>query len=245
MLASTVVLGIVFSGGLITGQRLLRAEARAPMVSLSTTREAPSPGANDEAQPSLRTTFSFYEHLTNDASATPPPSAPAAAKPVVAAKPAEEAKPAEAAPVEAKPVAPAAVPAPAPTPVVAKPAAAPSVAAAAPSVAAAPAAPIAKILNEVVGSLAPSEAPVAGAAAPLPARYTLQVSSHPDRESAEQEVSHLTQMGVEPHVVVVNVPGKGELWRVRVGKFHSMDEARDFQSSLKSRRGVAGFVTPL
>ena len=64
-------------------------------------------------------------------------------------------------------------------------------------------------------------------------------------EKMKREVSRLTQMGVEPHLVVVNVPGKGELWRVRVGKFNTMDEARDFQGSVKTRRGVAGFVTPL
>ena len=98
MLATTVVLGIVFSAGLITGQRLLRAESRAPLVSLSTARapsEATEPGA--APRPSLRTTFSFYEHLSQDAEATSPP-APAAVEPpaVEAPKAAVETPPAPA-----------------------------------------------------------------------------------------------------------------------------------------------------
>ena len=79
----------------------------------------------------------------------------------------------------------------------------------------------------------------------LPARYTLQVSSHPDRDSAERELGRLRGVGVEPHVVVVDVPGKGKLFRIHVGKFHTMDEARTFQGGLREKRGVAGFVTPL
>lgn len=246
MLATTVVLGIVFSAGLITGQRLLREQARAPMVSLSTTRAAANavPVGDDESpRPSLRTTFSFYEHLTGNAEASPPPNKDNGDRsPAKAAEP--QAEPQKAEPVEApKEVVVAAE---------AKPAAAvePPAAVKPPVATEKPAPPIAQILNEVVNSLsgeadAAKEPESDPAPRALAARYTLQVSSHPDRESAEREVGRLGQMGVEPHVIVVNVPGKGELWRVRVGKFHTMDEARDFQGSVKSRRGIAGFVTPL
>ena len=176
-------------------------------------------------------TFSFYEHLTANAEASSPPAVP-------------EAKP-EAAPAakpEVKPEEEPEVPGPA-----AKPEAAPAADQPAPSPAE-QARPIAEVLEEVVDSLQADEQPATEAdAAPtaLPARYTLQVSSHPDRRSAERETGRLAKMGVEPHIVVVNVPGKGQLYRVRVGKFHTMDEARDFQGSVKTGRGVSGFVTPL
>lgn len=243
MLATTIVLGIVFSAGLITGQRLLRAEARAPMVSLSTTRIAPQPADEEgEPKPSLRTTFSFYEHLTGQAEATPPPAEEPQAdveEPKPAEVPVEEHKPSVEEPAGDAPDVVATPPVEAPEPEAPKPAAKPE----APQPEAAQ--PVADLLDEVVASIANSDAPEVRAEPALPARYTLQVSSHPDRTSAEREIARLNELGVEPHVIKVNVPGKGELWRVRVGKFHTMDEARDFQGSVKSKRGVAGFVTPL
>lgn len=232
MLAVTVVLGVVFSAGLITGQRLLRAESRAPLVSLSQTRaDAPEAELTEESAPALRTTFSFYEHLTQSADAATPPTEPAAAAQPSPEKPnAQPAAQQQPAAVESAPAAAEAPAEVAAAPVSAEPEPAPTVVES-------PAAP------------APAEAADEPAentdTAALPARYTLQVSSHPDQISAESERDRLSKMGVEPHIVVVNVPGRGELWRVRVGKFHSMDEARDFQGTIKTKRGVAGFVTPL
>lgn len=259
LLAWTVVLALVFSAGLITGQRLLRSEAAGPMVSLSSTALAQTrtPDADGE-KPSLRTTFSFYEHLTSGKAPTAAQHAKAAVEKPAAKKPAErkEEKPAE------KTEAPAQAEKPSEEEAVekreaepeAKPAeVAPEKTAQAPPqkvVKAEPAAPAAvdepaEVLAEIADVLNRDDEPKKQDTAALPARYTLQVSSHPDRESAERELGRLRKMGVEPHAVAVDVPGQGQLWRIRVGKFHNMSEARDFQGSLKSRRGVAGFVTPL
>lgn len=235
MFAWTVVLGIVFSAGLITGQRLLRQQALAPMVSLSTSRTAALPPEGEPApeKKALRTTFSFYEHLTAEPEPKEAPHKPAETT-AAETKPVE-AKPVEAQPVEAQPEPAKAVAAVEPAPKEAKP-----------EPVAEPAPPSSTVgeavetLQKAVESL--TEEPDAEA---LPARYTLQVSSHPDRDSAERELGRLRQVGVEPHVVVVDVPGRGKLFRIHVGKFHTMDEARAFQGGLREKRGVAGFVTPL
>ena len=232
-LAWTIALGLVFSAGLITGQRLLRREALPPMVSLSSTRvAADEPKVAEE--PPLRTTFSFYEHLTADTPAvaaepaSPPPEvAVAASKPEVVPTPAPKVDDAEKAPENAPAIEEAVEAAPPNNQAEGEPPSTVGEAAAA--------------LQKVVDTFK-SEEPDAAA---LPARYTLQVSSHPDRDSAEREMSRLEGAGVEPYILAVDVPGKGKLYRIRVGKFHSMDEARNFQGSLKQKRGVAGFVTPL
>lgn len=235
-LAWTIALGLVFSAGLITGQRLLRRESLPPMVSLSSTRavepDKPQPSIEE---PPLRTTFSFYEHLTAAEPAKPAQAPKPAEGAPTQVKPSEEAKPAP----KPEPTAPSATAEAKPAPMQPKPEA--------PEQNRAESQPpstvgeAAAALQKVVDSFQPQDADENA----LPARYTLQVSSHPDRDSAEKEMDRLRGTGVEPHVLAVDVPGKGKLYRIRVGKFHSMDEARNFQGQLKEKRGVAGFVTPL
>lgn len=81
----------------------------------------------------------------------------------------------------------------------------------------------------------------------LPARYTLQLGAHPSMDKARKQVSQLAKLGIEAHVTA----GKSEknasrkVYRVRVGKFHSMDEARQFQGALKSQRELDTFLMPL
>lgn len=79
----------------------------------------------------------------------------------------------------------------------------------------------------------------------LPAKYTLQLSSHPTKVQAEREIMRLKKIGYEPHLVSISIPDRGRVFRVRLGKFHSMDEARKFQGAIKSKRDIASFVTPL
>jgi cell division protein FtsN len=230
------------------------------MVSLSSTAstsgdpgEAPEAEATPTATDSLRTTFSFYEHLT---------AAPKKADQTKREAPTEETsdeKPRASDTAEEPPSeedeAPApeteeSDPAPAESDAAEKPAEPPKAAAKEDTDDAA-GEDSGGVLDRLTRALGDDDSETDGAEAAeksrpaLPARYTLQVSSHPDRDSAEREMDRLREVGVEPHVVVVEVPGKGKLWRIRVGKFHEMDEARAFQRSLKSKRGVPGFVTPL
>ena len=246
----TIAVAVIFSAGLITGQRLIHKDVLPPLVSLSVTKDAQAasaPDADEAGKKSpLKTSFSFYEHLASarDAnvpaiSASPSPkktSKPKAADPVLAKKPEAVAAPA----AEKPAVAPAEKePALAVKPVeVAKSVEAPVEVARAVEV------------DEKVAQ-APAEA-VAAEAKPepvapqktLPARYSLQVGSHPSKAMATRELSRLRAKGLEAYMVSVQVSGK-RLYRVRVGKFHSMDEVRSFQTELKEKRGVDGFISPI
>lgn len=168
-LAWTVVLSLVFSAGLIAGQRMLRRQQTPALVSVSSSKvpgegasEAPreAPGDGEGGQD---LSFSFYEHLGTER--------PGAAK-------------------------------------------------------------------QAAGEEASGE----GA---LPARYTLQVGSYPSLEQARGKISALRKHGVEVHMVTAEVPERGKVYRVRIGKFHSMDEARQFQGELKRQRDLEAFIMPL
>lgn len=79
----------------------------------------------------------------------------------------------------------------------------------------------------------------------LPARYTLQFGAYPTMDQARKQVSKLKKQGVEAYVTTSKVPKKGKVYRVRIGKFHSMDEARQFQGALDARREIEAFVMPI
>ena len=234
MLTWTVLLALVFSAGLITGQRLLREQAMPPLVSLSVTdaQAAEAGGAAADAEKSpLKASFSFYEHLSErEAKADAPQGQkPVAEKPVV--KPATE-KPAVQKPEAVEEKAEKAQE-------TEKSVAQKAVAEEAPG-------PAEQLIDTVAEVLdAPDDEAPRGSDAGLPARYTLQIGSHPDSASAQRDMDRLRQAGLEPHVIMVEAPGKGRIYRVRVGKFHSMDEARGFQATISAERGVASFVSPL
>ena len=78
-----------------------------------------------------------------------------------------------------------------------------------------------------------------------PARYTLQVASHPSMEQARTEMDRLRAMELDPHVVAANVPGQGKYYRVRVGKFQNEDQARAFQARMQAAHSLRTLITPL
>lgn len=77
--------------------------------------------------------------------------------------------------------------------------------------------------------------------------YTLQVKAARDKDEADAVAEKLRKAGFEPSLIVADVPGKGRYYRVRVGRFENVEEAREFQRKLKARSGLsdAGFVTDL
>lgn len=78
-----------------------------------------------------------------------------------------------------------------------------------------------------------------------PARYTLQIASHPTMERARTEMDRLRALELDPHVVAADVPDQGKHYRVRIGKFPSEDEARAYRGQVESDHDVQTFVTPL
>lgn len=77
------------------------------------------------------------------------------------------------------------------------------------------------------------------------ARYTLQVGTHPSIERARAEMDRLRALSLEPHVLATEVAGQGQFYRVRIGKFATMEQAQLAQRKLRAEQDVQTFVTPL
>ncbi len=178
--------------------------------------------------------------------------APAGATPTKRATPAQPTAPAKTAPAKTAPTKRAAVedaPAPArPTLEVPRIAVAPLAAAPAPKAAAPIAAP-APLPPPPDEDEPPTAEPAAPSEAPLvaPRKLTLQVKAAQEKAEADAFVAALRRAGFEPHVILADVPGKGRFYRVRVGRFESMPEAREFQRKYKALSGQpdGGFITDL
>lgn len=233
------VLGVVFSAGIITGQRILLEESLPPLIAIGNSNEAPAtPAADNEvdedARPSI---FSFYDALTSPevkelAEASEPNIVPPAARQAPAPEPDPQPAPTpepeqtaqgEPAPEEPAPEEPEFVkrePAPVPDDLPTE--------------------------QELIAleEASDDEEPITDDDE-LPARYTLQVASHPSMEQARAEMDRLRGLGLDPHVVAADVPGQGKFYRVRIGKFHTMDQARSSQDVVQQSQSVQTFVTPL
>lgn len=240
LLQITILLSIVFSAGLITGQRLLDKAAMPPLVSVQTpalsaaaerhlaaAETETAENADKASDAPARPRFSFYEKLSRPAS----DEGKAPARRFITQK-SEEPRTAPA-PVAA---------APADKPVVEEAAPAPTRAAEKQPAVLAQAAPEKKS-PPALSAHAATDANARQAQ--LPARYTLQIGAYPSYERARQEMERLEKIGLEPHVIAAEIPGQGKFYRVRVGKFHSMDEARTFQADARDKNNLETFVTPL
>ncbi|MFU8804870.1 MAG: SPOR domain-containing protein, partial [Bradymonadaceae bacterium] len=250
----TLILSIVFSAGLITGQRVLLHESLPPLVSvpdgLPTLSAHARQGSTDTVEEPKPTAYSFYDQLKEPAQRVrrPEETAPAPKPAPAQVKPVEE-KPIEVTIVQEKPVevAPA-------SEAVVEPVVESVVESVVEDVAEPTSGPVVvaegepepdPVVMEEVKEVDEVKEVVAEVKESLPARYTLQIAAHPTLDRARGEMDRLGKLGHEPHIISAEVPGQGTFYRVRIGKFHSMDEARTFQSDLKQRGGLDTFVTPL
>jgi cell division septation protein DedD len=140
-------------------------------------------------------------------------------------------------------------PAPSPPPKTAEvvPAPAPAASAAA-SVPAAPSAPRATPAPKAAAAPPVSR----GKAAPLltpdwagrPVVYVVHFSSHKDRPSAEKEAKRLgRELGKPGHAVEVDLGNKGIWYRVVIGEFATVEEARAYRAELEAKKTPGlGFV---
>ncbi len=247
LLQITILLSIVFSAGLITGQRLLHHASMPPLVSVQgpalsvaaqrhLAKAETQAGDNENDDATAKTRFSFYEKLSKPTS----DDGKAPSRRFLTPKPEPEKPAAAAAAVEAahaqKPEAPAVAVAPA------EPARHVAIEKPLDAVALAQAADPAK---KQLPTLSANAASVQVDDSAVAARYTLQIGAYPSYERARQEMLRLEKIGLEPHVIAADVPGQGKFYRVRVGKFHSMDEARTFQADTREKNNLETFVTPL
>ncbi|HTE52178.1 MAG TPA: SPOR domain-containing protein, partial [Kofleriaceae bacterium] len=99
--------------------------------------------------------------------------------------------------------------------------------------------------------LAKAEAAKAAAASPHAptevaadaARFTLHLLSFEKRSEADALVGRLRGAGYQPFVVESDEPGKGTMFRVRVGRFASFDEAVAGKTDFEQKQGIIAYVT--
>lgn len=120
-----------------------------------------------------------------------------------------------------------------------------------------PPAPKLVTVAPVVPAPAPRPAPVAAAPSPLKAdvkeggvepgaaHFTLQLSAFSARKDAEDFARRVKDAGYRPFVVSSDLPGKGVLYRVRVGDFASKDAALAEKLSVEKKLRVAAYLAKL
>ncbi|MFN0085954.1 MAG: SPOR domain-containing protein [Blastocatellia bacterium] len=72
-------------------------------------------------------------------------------------------------------------------------------------------------------------------------RYTVQIEAAPTRAEADAKVNQLKTRDVQAYVVKSNVPGKGTFYRVRVGSFPTMNDARRFGDDMVRAGAIPTF----
>jgi cell division protein FtsN len=72
--------------------------------------------------------------------------------------------------------------------------------------------------------------------------YTLQISSHQEKSTADEEVRKLKYRGFAATVVASELPGKGKWYRVRVGRFADKASAEKLQQQIRDKAGMSSIL---
>jgi len=88
----------------------------------------------------------------------------------------------------------------------------------------------------------------AGAQQPVPAAsepitYTLQLGSFQNNDVASSFSSALNAKGYDSHIEKITVPDKGVVFRVRLGKYKSLEDAQKTAAELGKKEGISAFIT--
>jgi cell division septation protein DedD len=90
------------------------------------------------------------------------------------------------------------------------------------------------------------QTPAAAKTAPPPrAQFTLQVAALSNPEEARDLVSQLRSKGYEAYQVTGIAAAKGTLYRVRIGQFHSLGEARQFALAFEKKEKIKTIIASL
>lgn len=74
-------------------------------------------------------------------------------------------------------------------------------------------------------------------------RYTLQIASYQEKESAEEDVRKMKKLGYAAFIVPSEIEGKGKWYRVRLGSFSNKASAEKLQRELKTKEGINPFIS--
>ena len=90
------------------------------------------------------------------------------------------------------------------------------------------------------------QTPAAAKPSPPPkAQFTLQVAALSNSEEARDLVKQLRSKGYEAYQVTGTAAAKGTLYRVRIGQFQSLAEARQFALSFEKREKIKTIIASL
>jgi len=73
-------------------------------------------------------------------------------------------------------------------------------------------------------------------------RYTIQVSSHPEKKMAEEDVKRMKQSGFAAYIAISELQGKGTWYRVRIGSFASRNAAEKLRQEILAKAGMASII---
>ncbi|MDY7032825.1 MAG: SPOR domain-containing protein [Thermodesulfobacteriota bacterium] len=73
--------------------------------------------------------------------------------------------------------------------------------------------------------------------------YTLQVGSFQDKARAQELEKRLKSKGYATYIISSNIPMKGVWHRVRIGHFHTLQEAKKTQLSVEMKERLPAYVT--
>jgi cell division septation protein DedD len=216
VVAALVILAVVFVLGLNVGRQIGARQAEGARASLDALDSAPKGPAVPE------TSLTFHDRLTRakPEAAAASPGASASPAPPIPSPPRDGRGPTSATP----PGVPA-PPAPGTGP---GPAAAPA--------ASAPPAP-----RPAAEPPAPAERPAAAPASPAAGTFTIQLGASADRGEADRIAARFEAF--RPRVEAAEVPGRGRVYRVRVGSFETREAAEKYLADVTRETGVRGWVT--
>ncbi len=233
---------MLFALGLMTGRRL---EARA--IALDTPSAEDPLAALDQLGDLEDEELTYHRALTKDSRGN------LRSKETVATHAESESD----APMSTKPSAkPAVVSPPRPAPAIGKPAPSPGVtalpskpASASAEPSALPVAPVAvrplPVLRPTVAANPLKGEAKEGAAEPAQPHFTLQLSAFAARRDADDFMHRVQTAGYRAFVVSSDVPGKGVMYRVRVGDYASKDAAMAEKGAVEKKLKVAAYLAKL
>ncbi|MBF0495473.1 MAG: SPOR domain-containing protein [Deltaproteobacteria bacterium] len=72
--------------------------------------------------------------------------------------------------------------------------------------------------------------------------YSIQMLSYRDYDQAREAVERLKKKGYDAHIYQVSVPGQGNYFRVRSGRFPNIKDAEKQAAKIKKTEGLATFI---
>lgn len=84
--------------------------------------------------------------------------------------------------------------------------------------------------------------PAVTASSTTAVRYTLQLASYQDKETADSDVKKMKKRGYAAFIVSAELPGKGMWHRVRLGSFSNKASAEKLQKEIRTKEGLSPIV---